>query len=84
MDENTQLLEETGPEGSARTTTGRHELHVTHLVMGVAFLGIVLLWLLGSLDLVPDADLRVLVPVPFLLAGGLGLLGIVLAQRRRR
>ena len=38
----------------------------------------------GNVRLLPDADLRLLVPVPFLLAGGLGLLGIVLSSRRRR
>ena len=63
---------------------GRHELNVAHLVMGVAFTGIALVWLVGGVGLLPDGDLRLLVPVPFLLAGGLGLLGIVLSSRRRR
>lgn len=62
---------------------GLHELHITHLVMGIAFAGIALVWLLSVLDVVPDADLRLLVPLPFLFAGGLGLLALVLSHRRR-
>lgn len=63
--------------------SGLHELHVTHLVMGIAFTGIALLWLLSVLSAVPDADLRLLVPLPFLFAGALGLLAVVLGHRRR-
>lgn len=62
---------------------GLHELHITHLVMGIAFAGIALVWLLSMLDVVPDAGLRLLVPLPFLFAGGLGLLALVLSHRRR-
>lgn len=64
-------------------SNGRHDLHVSHLVMGVAFCGIVLVWLLSTVGAVPDADLGLLVPLPFLFAGGLGLLGVFLASRRR-
>lgn len=62
---------------------GLHELHITHLVMGIAFAGIAVVWLLSMLGAVPDADLGLLVPLPFLFAGGLGLLALVLSHRRR-
>lgn len=63
--------------------TARHPLHIGHLVMGLAFLGIALVWLLASLHVVPSGDVRLLLPVPFLLAGGLGLLALLLGSRRR-
>ena len=63
---------------------GRHDLNIAHLVMGLAFLGIALVWLLGETGVVGDTDLRLLLPVPFLLAGGLGLAAAVLAGRRGR
>jgi apolipoprotein N-acyltransferase len=62
----------------------RHELNLAHLVMGLAFLGIALVWLLAEVGAVPSDDLRLLVPLPFLVAGGLGLLASLLAGRRRR
>ena len=65
-------------------TGGRHPLHVGHLVMGLAFVGVVVIWLLGDVADVAGDDLQWLVPVPFLLAGGLGLAAAVLAGRRGR
>jgi len=62
---------------------GRHPLHIGHLVMGLAFLGIALVWLLNQLDVMPNDDVRFLVPLPFLFAGALGLLALVLVGRRR-
>lgn len=62
---------------------GRHPLHIGHLVMGLAFTGIAVLWLISASEIVPNDDLRLLLPLPFLLAGGLGLLALVLVGRRR-
>ena len=70
-------LAEPAPRG------GRHPLHIGHLVMGLAFLGIALVWLLNQLDVMPNDDVRFLVPLPFLFAGALGLLALVLVGRRR-
>lgn len=64
-------------------TGGRHPLHVGHLVMGLAFVGVVVIWLLGAVANVSGDDLQWLVPVPFLLAGGLGVLALLLSGRRR-
>jgi hypothetical protein len=63
---------------------GRHPVHVTHLVMGVVFLGIVVVWALVQADLVGGDDVRWLLPVPWVLAGGAGLLATTLSGRRRR
>jgi hypothetical protein len=75
--ETTDLREEESHRGA------RHDLNLAHLVMGLAFLGIALVWLLAEVGAVPSDDLRLLVPLPFLAAGGLGLLASVLAGRRR-
>lgn len=39
-------------------TTGRHPVNVAHLVMGIAFLGLALVWVLYQADLVGPGDLR--------------------------
>lgn len=71
----TQVLE-TEPSGS------RHPLHIAHLVMGLAFVSVAAVWLLAEVGNVPTGDLRWLVPLPFLIAGGLGLLALLLVGRR--
>ena len=63
---------------------GRHPVHVTHLVMGLVFLGIVVVWALVAADLVGGDDVRWLLPVPWVLAGGAGLLATTVSARRRR
>ena len=63
---------------------GRHPVHVTHLVMGLVFLGIVVVWALVQADLVGGDDVRWLLPVPWVLAGGAGLLATTVSARRRR
>ncbi len=76
------LRPEPGEDGALET--GRHPVNVTHLVMGVAFLGIVAVWAVltgGVLDL---DEAPWLVPVPFLAAGALGLVASVVAGVRRR
>lgn len=70
--------------GSGRTrNTGRHPVNVGHLVMGVAFLGLVGVWALIQGDVVANGDVRWLLPVPWVLAGLAGLLAIGLAGSRR-
>ena len=71
------------PHGS-NAADGRHPVHVDHLVMGVVFLGIVVVWALVQADLVGGDDVRWLLPVPWVLAGGAGLLATTLSGRRRR
>lgn len=61
----------------------RHPVNVGHLVMGIAFLGLVAVWALVQADVVTDGDIRWLMPVPWVLGGAAGLLAITLASRRR-
>jgi len=60
----------------------RHPLNIGHLVMGLAFLGLVAIWALVVTDVVADDDVRWLLPVPWVLAGGAGLVATALAARR--
>jgi hypothetical protein len=63
--------------------SGRHPVNVGHLVMGIAFLGLVAVWALIQGDVVGDGDVRWLLPVPWVLAGLAGLLAIALSSGRR-
>ena len=62
-------------------TGGRHPVNVSHLVMGIAFLGLVGIWALVQSDVVGSDDLRWLLPVPWVLAGLAGLLATTLSSR---
>lgn len=73
---------------STTTTTterasGRHPVNVGHLVMGIAFLGLVGVWALIQGDVVDGGDVRWLLPVPWVLAGLAGLLAIGLSGSKR-
>ena len=64
--------------------SGRHPVNVGHLVMGIAFLGLVGVWALVQGDVVHSGDVRWLLPMPWVLAGLGGLLAIALSSSRRR
>ncbi|MGB0099388.1 MAG: hypothetical protein WBP61_03820 [Nocardioides sp.] len=64
--------------------SGWHPVNVGHLVMGIALLGIVAVWALIQADVVSGADVRWLLPVPWVLAGLGGLLALGLSGSRRR
>jgi hypothetical protein len=68
----------------SETTSGRHPVNVGHLVMGLAFLGLVAIWALVQGDVVEGDDIRWLLPVPWVLAGVAGLAASVLAARRQQ
>ncbi|HYF72932.1 MAG TPA: hypothetical protein VD864_08925 [Nocardioides sp.] len=63
--------------------SGRHPVNVAHLVMGIAFLGLVGVWALTQGDVVGDGEVRWLMPVPWVLAGLAGLLAVGLSGNRR-
>lgn len=69
-------------EHGNETPTGRHPVNIGHLVMGLAFLGLVAVWAVVQGDAIDDDDIRWLLPVPWVLAGGAGLLASILAGRR--
>ena len=52
---------------------GVHPVNVLHLVMGVAFAGIVVIWALVEGGAAGASDLRWLLPVPWVAAGVAGL-----------
>ena len=64
--------------------SGRHPVNIGHLVMGIAFLGLVGIWALVQGDVVNDDDIRWLLPIPWVFAGVAGLLATTLAARNRQ
>jgi hypothetical protein len=72
------------PTTSEPAQSGRHPVNVGHLVMGVAFLGLTLVWALIASDTVEGADIRWLMPIPWVAAGAAGVLASLLPSRRRR
>jgi hypothetical protein len=61
----------------------RHPVNVGHLVMGIAFAGMVLVWALVAGDVVDDSDIRWLLPIPWVGAGAAGLVAMAVAAKRR-
>jgi hypothetical protein len=66
-----------------RFVRGRHPVNIGNLVMGIAFLGLVGVWAIIQSDLVEGADVRWLLPVPWVLAGIAGLLATTLAGKNK-
>lgn len=86
MNDDTRLTETTENQGGfdevVQERGGRHPVSIGHLVMGVAFLGLVAIWAVFESGAVEGADLRWLLPVPWLAAGLGGLLAVALSGRR--
>jgi len=55
------------------TESGRHPVNIGHLVMGVAFLGLTVIWALLESGVASASDLRWMLPVPWVVAGAVGL-----------
>lgn len=70
------------PEAIGFLASGRHPVSVGHLVMGIAFLGLVAVWGLVQGDVVQGDEVRWLMPVPWVLAGVAGLVATTLTARR--
>jgi hypothetical protein len=62
--------------------SGWHPVNVGHLVMGVAFLGILAVWALYETGVVETGDLRWFLPVPWLAAGLAGIAAMTFGPRR--
>lgn len=67
----TQPVEETGGRSYA---AGLHPINIGHLVMGVAFLGLFVIWVLIESGAAEASDLRWLLPIPWVAAGAAGLI----------
>jgi hypothetical protein len=63
--------------------SGRHPVNIGHLVMGIAFVGLVGIWALVQGDVVDHNDIRWLLPIPWVFAGVAGLLATTLTARNR-
>jgi hypothetical protein len=63
--------------------SGRHPVNIGHLVMGLAFLGIVGIWALVESDTVTGDDIRWLMPIPWVVAGLAGLVAAAVTGSRR-
>lgn len=61
-----------------------HPVNTGHLVMGIAFAGILAVWALFITDQVTTDDLRWLIPLPWVLAGAVGLVVATRANLRSR
>lgn len=64
------------------TRSGWHPVNTGHLVMGVAFVGLVAVWALVASDTVRLADAGWILSLPWLAAGAAGLIATVLRGRR--
>ena len=62
---------------TAKEPRRRHPVNVTHLVMGLVFLGIAGSWALRQLDVIDAEGGRWVLPVILLLAGAAGLVAAV-------
>jgi hypothetical protein len=58
---------------TSETPSRRHPVSVTHLVMGLVFLGIAGSWVLRKLDVIDAEGWRWLLPAILVLAGAAGL-----------
>ena len=63
---------------------GLHPVNVGHLVMGVAFAGLTMIWALYMSDTVSSHDLRWLLPIPWVAAGVAGLVAAAPRMRGQR
>lgn len=74
-------VDKTSVEETARS--GWHAVNVGHLVMGLAFLCFVGGWALIQGDVVTGDQIRWLLPVPWLVAGAVGLVAIAISSTRK-
>lgn len=63
--------------------SGRHPVSIGHLVMGLAFVGLVGVWALVQGEVVDGSDVRWLLPIPWVVAGIAGLVATTLTSRNR-
>lgn len=69
-------------EAAAPRRSGWHPVNTGHLVMGVAFVGLVGVWALVASETVKIADTGWILSLPWLAAGAAGLVATVLRGRR--
>ena len=63
--------------------TGSHPVNVGQLAMGLVFLAAVGVWALIQSDTVTGDDIRWLLPLPWVIGGGIGLFAAAISSVRR-
>lgn len=85
MDEHTPdrnlSVDEPAPRSFA---AGLHPVNIGHLVMGVAFAGLFMIWALIESGAAESSDLRWLLPIPWVAAGVAGLVAAAPRMRATR
>jgi len=82
-DETTEYPRPGRADDAAARRTGWHPVNTGHLVMGVAFAGLVIVWALVTSDTVEVERTGWVMGVPWLVAGAVGLIASALRGRRR-
>jgi hypothetical protein len=70
-------------DARALVRSGWHRVNIGHLVMGLAFLCFVGAWALVQADVVTGDEVRWLLPIPWLVAGAVGLVTVAVSSARR-
>lgn len=81
MYDDTDGYDDTGA-GQDDPESGRHPVSISHLVMGIAFAGLLVIWALFESNVVADSEYRWLLPLPWLVAGAAGVVASVLTSRK--
>ena len=84
MTEHETPLEDRNQDSQAGRATGWHTVNIGHLVMGTAFLGLFVVWALVDMDAVDVGETHWLLPLPWLVAGVVGLAATVIRNLRGR
>jgi len=71
------------PPVPERRSTGSHPVNVGQLAMGLVFLAAVGVWALIQSDTVTGDDIRWLLPLPWVIGGGIGLVAAAVSSVRR-
>jgi hypothetical protein len=69
---------------SRRRSSGFHPVNVGHLVMGIAFVGLTVIWALIESGAASASDLHWLLPIPWVAAGAVGLIATIPRLRGSR
>lgn len=82
MTEQETPLEDRTPD--AGPVSGWHPVNIGYLVMGTAFVGLFVVWALVDMDAVDLSETGWVLPLPWLVAGLVGLIATVLRNLGRR
>lgn len=70
-------------ETTSTAASGRHQVSIGHLVMGLVFACFLVLWAVVQFTDISSHDLRFLWPVPWIAGGAVGMVALAVRDRRR-